>query len=81
MNSVVYSGGSGGAVLLDTDLSVEDIQNPHEQMFYVGTILSLDGTGSTLYRPSKDQKRTGGYRVMFRSYEIIDLDLVAKLNR
>lgn len=81
MHSVIYSGGSGGAVLLDTDLSEEDIQNPYEQMFYIGTILSLDGTGVTLYRTSKDRKTTGGYRVMFRSYEIIDLDLLAKLNR
>ncbi|MCL2920229.1 hypothetical protein [Shewanella litorisediminis] len=80
LETVVFSGASGGAVLVNTDLSEEGVQNPYGQMLYAGTILSLAGH-HVLYRESNVSSTTGGKYMNFRSYEMIDIELVNRLNQ
>lgn len=78
LNTVVYSGASGGAVLFYADLSYEEIENPYTQMFYMGTIISLDGSDK-LYR-KESSVTTGGNIVNFQGYGRVDEELVNRLN-
>lgn len=79
MNTVVFSGASGGALLIFTDLSEEDIENPYSQFYLVGTILSISGKGNEVFGLS-DTSIVGSSQTIYRSYTTTDAQIVDKLN-
>lgn len=79
INTVAFSGGSGGALLVDVDLSEEEIENPHKQLYYVGTTLSLHDSVK-YYKISSNEKAAGASRITFDTYQGIDDKVVSQLN-
>lgn len=79
MNTVVFSGASGGALLMLTDLSEEDIVNPYNQFYLVGTTLSISGKGNKAFGFS-DKSTIGSSHTIYRSYTTTDAQIVDKLN-
>lgn len=82
MKTVSYSGASGGALLLDVDLSYEELEkgNPYKQLYYVGTAVTL-GFDTKFYKASADSNVAGAARTNYDSYQGIDDDLVDELNK
>lgn len=78
--TVVFSGASGGAILIQTDLSEEDIANPHNQYYLIGTILAVSEKGTKLYG-TKDKATVGSANTVSRSYVTIDTRLMDNLNK
>lgn len=80
MNTVAFNGASGGALMIYTDLTDEDIENPYQQWFYIGTLIQIDGSGSKFYgRP--DRSQIGSKITVMRGYDTIDHALVQQLNQ
>lgn len=79
LKTVTFSGSSGGAILIDTDLSEEDIENPYHQLYYLGTVIQVNGNGSKLYG-YKEKQTTGSEITTSRSYTTINPDKVIELN-
>jgi hypothetical protein len=79
VDTVAFSGGSGGALLIDVDLSEEEIKNPHKQLYFIGTTLSLHESVK-YYKISSKSKAAGASRTTFDSYREIDNKLIDQLN-
>ncbi len=80
MDTVAFSGGSGGALLVEANLEEEGIENPYKQLYYAGTTLSLDES-SKYYKLSSSDNAAGASRIRFDTYQGIDDKVVAQLNR
>ena len=65
--TVTFSGASGGPLIGELDLSEEDISNPYNQMYVLGTLYGYSGVGqSTNY--VDDKNKYGTNRPRFRDY-------------
>lgn len=65
VKSFSYSGASGGAIISDVDLSEDDIENPYDQKFLLGTLYG----GATGERTHISGNGTEGSNLsMFREY-------------
>ncbi len=70
-NSVVtkaftFGGASGGALIADADLSEEDIENPHNQKYLLGTLCGGSSGATVSYRSSNGVE--GSNSSLFSSY-------------
>lgn len=71
IQTVSFSGASGGALLVDVDLSYEDIDNPYKQVYYVGTTITL-GYDTKYYKESSSDVSTGSESTNYDSYLAVD---------
>ncbi|QYJ77374.1 hypothetical protein [Shewanella acanthi] len=79
IRTVSYTGASGGACLLHSDLTKSGINNPHRQVIYLGTTLTIRGDNG-LYRNRLDGIM-GSPLTFYNSFNEIDFEQVNNLNR
>ncbi|POB15143.1 hypothetical protein [Halobacteriovorax sp. DA5] len=77
--TVSFSGASGGALLIDTDLSEEDIENPYKQTYYIGTLIQVGGNGAEIYG-YKNRSTVGSDMTISRSYQMLNPEIINHLN-
>lgn len=70
--TVTYSGASGGALIAKMDLTEEDVSNPYNQMYLLGTLYGFSGIYNSLNYVDKDNnKALGTNRPSFRDYTLL----------
>ncbi|MCH1931189.1 hypothetical protein L9G16_13455 [Shewanella sp. A25] len=79
IRTVSYTGASGGACLLRSDLAMAGVNNPQQQLIYLGTTLTIRGDNG-LYRNRLDGIM-GSPLTFYNSFNKIDLEQVNGLNR
>ncbi|MGI2059264.1 hypothetical protein ACRN9T_19060 [Shewanella baltica] len=73
--TVTYSGGSGGPLIAKMDLTEEDVSNPYDQMYVIGTLYGFSGIDQSMNYEDKNRalgtNRPGirDYTLLIRLYE------------
>jgi len=77
LRTVTYGGASGGALIVDIDLSEDDVENPYHQKFLAGTLIG--GAGDDVHYINQGHK--GSTQSIFSTYyNIINL-MIEKYNK
>lgn len=68
--TVTYSGGSGGPLIAKMDLTEEDVSNPYDQMYVIGTLYGFSGIDQSMNYEDKNRAH-GTNRPSFRDYTLL----------
>lgn len=71
--TVTFSGASGGPLIAEIDLSEEDVSNPHNQMYVIGTLKGFSGHSLSKHYLDKNQKSKGTNRPNFVDYNLMSV--------